>query len=325
MFTLDSRKKHIESLFHSTSNEKNNKYHNNHYEQYNLYDNYNFAPVNELLGKFIDRVDSAYHGAGHSELITTGFIDLDKLIHGFKSGELVVIAGRPCMGAFELGVNIIAHVATKLKKGVAVFSLNRSADDIVQYLMALITEIDLSILDNGNLKEIDWPKLTEAVEELSDSRIYINENKYLDFASLDAKVKKICAQQNIDLIVIDNLQWIEQKSKNYRAGYSTLVKNIQILARTLSVPVILLSSVSKKVEKRPNKRLMLLDLNSYGHLDELADTVMFLYRDERYNYESTQKSIIEVNVEKQNFDRTGSIRLSYRYKSGRLGSIRDID
>ena len=243
----------------------------------------------------------------------SGFTDLDYRTAGFHGSELILIAARPAMGKTAFALNIATNAAVKSKVPVAVFSLEMSKEQLVNRILCSESMVDSNKVRTGKLEEEDWTKLAGSIGPLSEANIYIDDTPGISITEIRAKCRKLKLEKDIGLVVIDYLQLI-QGSNNKRNGsreqeISEISRSLKILAKELDVPVIALSQLSRAAEQRPDHRPMLSDLRESGAIEQDADIVMFLYRDDYYNQDSEKKDIAEVIIAKHRGGSTGTVEL----------------
>lgn len=272
-----------------------------------------FTHIKELLTQGFEQIEKLYEKKGHVTGIPTGFTDLDKLCAGLQPSDLIVVAGRPSMGKTSFVLNVAQNVALNEKIPVAIFSLEMSRLQLAQRMMCSEARLDVQALRTGNLKEEDWPKLTDAVGRLAEAPIFIDDTANITIMELRAKARRLMAKQELGLIIVDYLQLMQGniRLENRQQEISEISRALKILGRELEVPVIAVSQLSRAVEQRPNKRPFLVDLRESGAIEQDADLVMFLYRDEQYDPDTDDKGIAEVIIRKHRNGPTGAIKLVF--------------
>ena len=250
------------------------------------------VPIKQVVLNALDRIEKASKSKGTVTGIPTGFIDLDYKLSGLQPSDLILVAARPSMGKTAFVLNIAQYVAFKKDKGVAVFSLEMSKEQLVNRLFSLESQVDAQALRTGNLKDSDWEKLIEGAGIIGKSELVIDDTPGISVSELRSKCRKYKLEHDIQLIIIDYLQ-------------------LKALARELNVPVIALSQLSRAVESRPDKRPMLSDLRESGAIEQDADVVMFIYRDEYYNKDSEYKKQAEIIIAKQRNGPVGTVNLAW--------------
>lgn len=269
--------------------------------------------IGTILTAVMERVDTLYKSDGnHLTGLSTGFYDLDEKTAGFQPGDLIVIAGRPSMGKTAIAMNIVEHVA-KSGTTAAVFSLEMSDMQLVQRLLGSVARVNQHALRTGRLNDDDWNRITDGVGKLSDAPIVIEETNYLTAAELRARARRIARTSNLGLIVVDYLQLMATSGKNNRnEEVGDITRAMKTLAKELNVPVIALSQLNRGLESRPNKRPVMSDLRDSGNIEQDADVICFLYREEVYDEETLNKGVAELIIGKQRNGPTGTVRLSFR-------------
>ena len=277
-----------------------------------------FLNIAELLRENIARIDMLYRRDNPDEVtgVATGFADLDRMTSGLQAGDLVIVAGRPSMGKTAFAINIAENVALQSKLPVAVFSMEMGGSQLVLRMMSSIGRVDQSLLKTGNLDPDDWIRLNEAVVNLSDSPIFIDETAGLTALELRARSRRLARKFNgkLGLIVIDYLQLMSGsgRSDNRAAELGEISRSLKSLAKELQVPVIALSQLSRTVEQRTDKRPMMSDLRESGAIEQDADLIMFMFRDEYYTKEQSQlKGLAECIIGKHRNGPTGRVYLTF--------------
>lgn len=244
----------------------------------------------------------------------TGFYDLNALTAGLQKSDLIILAARPSMGKTAYALNVAENVAIKNRKAVALFSLEMSKDQLVQRMLCARAEVDATRVRTGQLTENDWARLGQAMSEIGEAPIFIDDSAGITIMEIRGKCRRLKAQQGeLGLIVIDYLQLIEGRGSDSRINQiSDISRGLKLLARELDVPVIALSQLSRAVESRNDKRPMLSDLRDSGSIEQDADIVMFIYRDEYYNPESEKAGIAEIMIAKQRNGPVGTIELLFQ-------------
>lgn len=274
-----------------------------------------YAPIKDVLVESFTKLEELYNRKQHITGVPTGFFDLDYRTAGLHNSELILIAARPAMGKTAFALNIATYAALKGNVPVAVFSLEMSKEQLVNRILCSQAMVDSNKVRTGKLEENDWNKLAEAIGPLSEAEIYIDDTPGINITEIRAKCRKLKLEKNIGLVVVDYLQLIQGSGK--RTGsreqeISEISRSLKILAKELNVPVIALSQLSRAAEQRPDHRPMLSDLRESGAIEQDADIVMFLYRDEYYNKESEKRGIAEVIIAKHRGGSTGTIDLGWR-------------
>ena len=274
-----------------------------------------FKHVKDVLVQTFDNIEQLQSRDGDVTGIPTGFRDLDKMTAGFQRNDLIIVAARPSVGKTAFALNVAQSVAVKARENVAIFSLEMGADQLVMRMLCAEGNIDAQRLRTGALETEDWSKLTMAMGSLSNSGIYIDDTPGVRMADIRAKCRRLAKEQGLGMILIDYLQLILGSGKpgeNRQQEVSEISRSLKGLARELKVPVIALSQLSRGVEQRQDKRPMMSDLRESGSIEQDADIVAFLYRDDYYDKESESKDIIEIIIAKQRNGPTGTVSLAFR-------------
>ena len=274
-----------------------------------------YVPIKQVVLNALERIEKAAKSKGVVTGIPTGFIDLDYKLSGLQPSDLILIAARPSMGQTAFVLNIAQYVAFKKEKGVAIFSLEMSKEQLVNRLFALESQVDSQALRTGNLKDSDWEKLIEGAGIIGKSNMIIDDTPGISVSELRSKCRKYKLEHDIQLIIIDYLQLMSGsaggRSESRQQEISEISRSLKALARELNVPVVALSQLSRAVEARPDKRPMLSDLRESGAIEQDADVVMFIYRDEYYNKDSEKKRQAEIIVAKQRHGPVGTVDLAW--------------
>ncbi len=284
-----------------------------------------FVALKDVLADSFERIDELHRNKGVLRGVPTGFRDVDELLSGFQDSDLVIIAARPSMGKTAIVTNIAAHAAIKEKRSVGFFSLEMSRDQLAERLLSLESGVDSWKLRTGNLSDDDFPKIGYAMGTLADAPIYIDDSPGLTITEIRSKCRRLQMEHGLDLVVVDYLQLISGQSRggeqNRVQEISEISRNLKTLARELNVPVVALSQLSRAVESRPDKRPMLSDLRESGSIEQDADVVMFIYRDEYYHKDSDRKGITELLVRKHRNGPVGDVELLFIPEQTRFRSI----
>ncbi|HBY55688.1 MAG TPA: replicative DNA helicase, partial [Coxiellaceae bacterium] len=270
--------------------------------------------ISTLLAKTTERIDVLYHSEETITGISTGFSDLDEMTSGLQKGDLVIVAGRPSMGKTTLAMNIVEHAAIKSKKPVLVFSMEMPGESLAMRMMSSLGHIDQHKIRTGKLHDEDWPRLTSAVSMLSEATLYIDDTPSMSPAELRARARRITRMnKDIGLIVIDYLQLMQIPGfKEGRVSEITEIsRTLKALAKELNVPVLALSQLNRSLEQRTDKRPQMSDLRESGAIEQDADVILFIYRDEVYHEESPDKGIAEIIIAKQRNGPIGKVRLTF--------------
>lgn len=270
-----------------------------------------FVPIRQVVMNAMDQIEKASKNKGSVTGIATGFIDLDYRTAGMQPSDLVLIAARPSMGKTAFVLNIAQHVAFKLEQTVAIFSLEMSKEQLVNRLFSLESKVDAQKLRTGNLSDNDWEKLIETAGVIGKSNLIIDDTPGITIGEMRSKCRKYKLEYGLNMIIIDYLQLMSGSGKNdsRQQEISDISRSLKALARELGVPVLALSQLSRAVEQRPDHRPMLSDLRESGAIEQDADVVMFIYRDDYYNKDTEKKGIAEIIVAKQRNGPIGTIEL----------------
>lgn len=270
--------------------------------------------IQQVLSDYYDRIDQLSRRSDEIFGVPTGFIDLDRLLSGLQSSDLIIIAGRPGMGKTAFMLSAAKNAAQIHKKHVAVFSLEMSNEQLVQRLIAQETGIDSQRLRTGKLTDDEWPLFTHAIEVLSDTRIFLDDTPALTPLQLRTKCRRLHLEFGLDLILVDYLQLMSSgtRSENRVQEVSYISRNLKVLARELNVPVIAAAQLSRAVEQRADKEPQLSDLRESGSLEQDADIVMFIHRPEMYEKDTLKQNIAQIKVAKHRNGPVGTIELVFR-------------
>lgn len=273
-----------------------------------------YSPIKDVLVESFAKLEELYNKKQHITGVPTGFFDLDYRTAGLHGSELILIAARPAMGKSAFVLNIATNAAIRGNTPVAIFSLEMSKEQMVNRILCSEAMVDSNKVRTGKLEDDDWGKLAEAIGPLSETGIYIDDTPGISVMEIRAKCRKLKLEKNIGMVVIDYLQLIQgsnKKSSSREQEISEISRSLKILAKELNVPVIALSQLSRAVEQRPDHRPMLSDLRESGAIEQDADIVMFLYRDDYYNEDSEKKNIAEVIIAKHRGGSTGTVDLGW--------------
>ena len=270
-----------------------------------------FTHVKNILNVNFDKIEELYLNKGRLTGVPTGFTDLDGMLSGLQKSDLVLIAARPSMGKSSFMMNIVQHAAVRDKVTTAIFSLEMSKEQLTQRLLCAEALIDAHRLRIGDINEDEWVKLARSMGPLSEAPIFIDDTPAISITEMRAKCRRLKLEHNLGLIVIDYLQLMQGKSssESRQQEISEISRSLKALAREINVPVVALSQLSRAPEMRADHRPILSDLRESGAIEQDADVVMFLYRDEYYHPDSEKKNIGEVIIAKQRNGPTGSVEL----------------
>lgn len=275
-----------------------------------------FSEIRPLLKQVVERVDELYNRENKNDVtgVPTGFLDLDRKTSGLQPGDLIIVAGRPSMGKTAFSVNIGEHVAIESGLPVAIFSMEMSGTQLAMRMIGSVGRLDQHKLRTGQLAEDDWPRLTYAIQKMNDAQIYIDETPALSSDSLRSAARRLARQcGKLGLIIVDYLQLMSPNSagENRSTEIGEMSRGLKALAKELDCPVIALSQLNRSVEQRPNKRPQMSDLRESGSIEQDADLILFIYRDEVYKPDSPDKGTAEIIIAKQRNGPIGEVRLTF--------------
>ncbi len=270
-----------------------------------------FVPIRQVVLNAIEKIEKASRSQGSVTGIPTGFIDLDYKMSGFQPSDLILVAARPSMGKTAFVLNIAQYMAFHNDVTAAIFSLEMSKEQLVNRLLALESKVDSQNIRTGNLEDEEWAKLIEGANIIGKSNLIIDDKPGISISELRSKCRKYKMEHNLGVIFIDYLQLMtgSGRSESRQQEISEISRSLKALARELNVPVVALSQLSRAVEQRPDHRPMLSDLRESGAIEQDADVVMFIYRDDYYNKDSENKNIAEIIIAKQRNGPIGTVNL----------------
>lgn len=271
-----------------------------------------YSSIKDILVDTFTELEQLYNQKQHITGVPTGFADLDYKTAGFHNSDLILVAARPAMGKSAFALNIASYAATRGNIPVAIFSLEMSKEQMVNRILCSEAMVDSNKVRTGKIDDEDWAKLAEASGTLSESKIFIDDTPGISIMEIRAKCRKLKLEQNIGMVVIDYLQLVQGSGKrgaSREQEIAEISRSLKILAKEINVPVIALSQLSRAPEQRPDHRPMLSDLRESGSIEQDADIVMFLYRDDYYNEDSEKKNIAEVILAKHRSGSTGTVEL----------------
>ena len=284
-----------------------------------------FEPIRDVVLRTLDSIEKAAKQKGNITGLETGFRDLDAKTAGLQKSDLILIAARPAMGKTAFVLNIAEYVALHSNSTIALFSLEMSKEQLVKRMLAMNSMVDSQKIRTGDLEDDDWDKLVGSVRKIGNSNLVIDDTSGITASELRSKCRKLKIEQGLDLVIIDYLQRMtgagKRKSDSRQQEISDISRSLKVMARELDVPVIALSQLSRAVESRPDKRPMLSDLRESGAIEQDADIVMFIYRDEYYNPDSEKKGVAEVIVAKQRSGPTGPVELAWLSQYTKFGNL----
>ncbi len=271
-----------------------------------------FVSIRQIVMNAMDNIEKASHNKGNVTGVATGFLDLDYRTAGIQPSDLILVAARPSMGKTAFVLNIAQYVAFKQAKTVAIFSLEMSKEQLVNRLFSMESKVDSQHLRTGNLSDVEWEKLIESAGVIGKSNLIIDDTPGISISELRSKCRKYKLEHNLEMIIIDYLQLMSgsgRSTDSRQQEISDISRSLKALARELHVPVIALSQLSRAVEQRPDHRPMLSDLRESGAIEQDADVVMFIYRDDYYNKDTEKKGIAEIIIAKQRNGPIGTVEL----------------
>ena len=279
-------------------------------------------PIRDVLVGVFERIDELHQLESDITGVPTGFIDLDRRTAGLQRGDLIVVAGRPSMGKTALALNIVESAAIRTKLAAVVFSMEMSSEQLTMRFLSALGGIDSHKIRTGKLDDADWPRLTSAMTMLNESRIFLDDSGDLTPTELRARSRRLKREHDIGLVVVDYLQLmhVPGTSENRATEISEISRSLKALARELKVPVVALSQLNRGLEARSEKRPMLSDLRESGAIEQDADVILFIYRDEVYNEESTDKGKAEIIIGKQRNGPTGTVTLTFLGRIAKFGN-----
>ncbi|MDE5891891.1 MAG: replicative DNA helicase [Acetatifactor sp.] len=282
-----------------------------------------FTPIRQVVMNAMDRIEAASRQKGAVTGIATGFLDLDYRTAGLQPSDLILIAARPSMGKTAFVLNIAQHIAFKLNLTVAIFSLEMSKEQLVNRLFSLQSSVDAQNLRTGQLNDEEWEKLIESAGVIGRSNLFIDDTPGISIAELRTKCRKLKLEHNLSIIIIDYLQLMSGggRSESRQQEISEISRSLKGLARELHVPVVALSQLSRAVEQRPDRRPLMSDLRESGAIEQDADVVMFIYRDDYYNHDTEKKDIAEIIIGKQRNGPIGTVELAWLPRYTRFANL----
>jgi replicative DNA helicase len=275
-----------------------------------------FARAHELVIKGIERLTAAEESGTGVTGVATGFLDLDRIVGGLQPGNVIVVAARPSMGKTALALGIAEHAALSQERSVAIFSLEMSGDELIQRLLSSTAIVDAGRIRAGRLAPEDWSRIGRAADRLSAARLFIDDSEGVTVGEMRTKTRRLKSREGLDLLVVDYIQLMEggrrMRDENRVQEISTISRGLKMLARDLAVPIICVSQLNRAPDARPDKRPMLSDLRESGAIEQDADLVLMLYRDDYYNDDSEEKGVAEVNIAKNRHGPTDRVKLTFR-------------
>ena len=273
-----------------------------------------YVSVQDSLKEAMSKIEELNAFEGDITGIPTGYQDFDRLTAGLQPSDLIIVAGRPAMGKTTFAMNIAEHAAIKHGKSVAVFSMEMASLQLVMRMFSSVGQIEQNRIRTGTLDDMDWPKLTSAMNLLHKSKIFIDDTPALAPAELRARARRLKREHDIDLIVVDYLQLmsVPDSRENRATEIAEISRSLKTIAKELNVPVVALSQLNRALEQRPNKRPLMADLRESGAIEQDADLIVFIYRDEVYNPETSEKGKAEIIIGKHRNGSTGTVQLAFQ-------------
>lgn len=272
-----------------------------------------FVPIKQALLESFNKIEELYQNKGGMLGLPTGFIDIDRKTSGLQKSDLILIAARPSMGKTAFALNIVQNTAIRTNASIAVFSLEMSREQLVQRMLSAESHIEIQKIRTGNLDEDEWPRLAKAMGQLAQAKIFIDDTPGITVTEMKAKCRKLKLEHGLDLIMVDYLQLMteDERAENRQQEISAISRKLKALAREMDCPLIALSQLSRAPELRGDHRPILSDLRESGAIEQDADIVMFLYRDEYYHPDTEKKNRGEVIIAKQRNGATGTVELAW--------------
>ena len=282
-----------------------------------------YVGVKELLVKAVDRIDQLFQLDSHITGVPTGFNDFDEQTAGLQPSDLIIIAGRPSMGKTTFAMNLAENAIIKQQVPTLVFSMEMPGEQLVMRMMSSLGHIDQHKIRTGKLNDSDWPRITSTVGMLSEAPLFIDDTPALTPSDLRARARRVMREHGLGLIVIDYLQLMQSSKggENRATEISEISRSLKALAKELNVPVVALSQLNRSLEQRPNKRPVMSDLRESGAIEQDADVIVFIYRDEVYNQDSPEKGTAEIIIGKQRNGPIGTVRLTFNGRYTRFDNF----
>ncbi|NNF60307.1 MAG: replicative DNA helicase [Gammaproteobacteria bacterium] len=274
-----------------------------------------FVPIRNVLSPTVDRLDTLHNSPGDITGITSGFSELDRMTAGLQPGDLIIVAGRPSMGKTSLAMNIAENAALgKTSIPAAIFSMEMSSDQVAMRMISSLGQLDQGKLRTGRFRDEDWPTITGVIAQMSEAPIYIDDTPALSPTEVRARARRLKREHGLGLIVLDYLQLMQVagSAENRATEISEISRGLKALARELEVPVIALSQLNRSVEQRPDKRPVMSDLRESGAIEQDADLILFIYRDEVYDKDTARKGVADIIIAKQRNGPIGDFPLTFR-------------
>jgi replicative DNA helicase len=284
-----------------------------------------YLGIKEYLKGALERIDELFHKDSPITGIATGYDDLDMKTAGFQRSDLIIVAGRPSMGKTSFAINVAEHAAIKGKHSVAVFSMEMPGEQLAMRMMSSLGRIDQNKIRTGKLSDEDWPRLTSAVSILQEAKMFIDDTPALTPQELRARCRRISREHGLDMVVVDYLQLMQVAGtkENRATEISEISRSLKAMAKELSIPVIALSQLNRSLESRTDRRPVMSDLRESGAIEQDADVILFIYRDEVYDEDSVDKGVAEIIIGKQRNGPIGKIKLAFRGQYTRFENLAD--
>ncbi|MAT94528.1 MAG: replicative DNA helicase [Halioglobus sp.] len=280
--------------------------------------------VNPLLKSAVGRIEELFNSGGDITGLSTGFLELDGMTSGLQPSDLVIVAGRPSMGKTSFAMNLVEHAVLNQDKPILVFSMEMPADQLIVRMLSSVGRIDQTRIRNGKLEQEDWPKLSAAVNKLKDVPLYIDDTPALTPTEVRSRARRVFRENDgLGMIMVDYLQLmrVAGASEGRTAEISEISRSLKAIAKEFRVPMVALSQLNRSLEQRPNKRPVNSDLRESGAIEQDADVIMFIYRDEVYNEESPDKGVAEIIIGKQRNGPIGTCRLAFMGQHTRFENL----
>jgi replicative DNA helicase len=284
-----------------------------------------FKGAHDLVVESMERLVAASERGSEITGLATGYSDFDRLTGGLRPANLVVVAGRPSMGKTALALGIAEHAALADQRSVAIFSLEMSSDELIQRLLCSAAMVDASRLRTGRLSQDDWPRVSHAADRLSNAKVFIDDSEGMTVGEMRTKARRLKSREGLDLVIVDYIQLMEgprgRRDENRVQELSSISRSLKMMARDLGVPIICISQLNRAPEARNDKRPLLSDLRESGAIEQDADLVLMIYRDDYYNEDSEEKGIAEVNIVKHRNGPTDRVRLTFMGTYAKFGNL----
>jgi replicative DNA helicase len=288
-----------------------------------------FARAHELVIRGIERLTAAEESGTGITGVGTGFVDLDRIVGGLQPGNVIVVAARPSMGKTALALGIAEHAALSQERSVAIFSLEMSGDELIQRLLASTAVVDAGRIRAGRLAPEDWSRIGRAADRLSAARLFIDDSEGVSIGEMRSKTRRLKSREGLDLLIVDYIQLMEgtthRRDENRVQELSTISRGLKMLARDLEVPIVCVSQLNRAPDARTDKRPMLSDLRESGAIEQDADLVLMIYRDDYYDENSEDRGIAEVNVAKNRHGPTEKVKLTFRGSYAKFDNLTTRD